>query len=247
MLEKYKSAMRKMELPNELLEKTSEKMLQQQLSLQKTNRSKKKSYLYLSFACSFLLILTIFYSIYNKESDKIIKTELVPDGTIHTVFVNDGILYFNELSEDLDSIKVNQNFAISDTLTKEWTKKEYMTYLGKTIELSYLPKGFQMEAESIRIYKNKEGVIKSDEYSITYTANENQSIELYLRKGKLPSKSYQDLSTESEIKGTKLSILYKKESNCYQAQFKLDEIGYCLLVENITQEEFIKILYSFFN
>ena len=246
MLEKYKSAMKKMDIPKELIEKTSVRMIQQQKLLEQTNRNKKKPYLYLSFACSFILIIAIFYTIHNKSNDSIILTELIPNGTIQTVNVNDGILYFNNLSEEADNIKVNQNFGIPDSLKKEWTKEEYMSYLGKKIELSYLPDGFFMEKESIHVYKNKEGIIKSDEYYAAYTANENQRIELSVRKGKLPSKSYQGLAEESEIKQTKLSIVYIEGLNSYQAQFLLDNIGYYLSVENITQEEFIKILYSFF-
>ena len=247
MLVKYKSAMEKMDISKELIEKTSEKMMQQQKLLGQTNRNKKKPYLYLSFACTFILIITVFYTIHSKPNDRIILTELIPNGTIQTVTVKDGILYFNDLSEELDNIKVNQNLGIPDSLTKEWTKEEYMAYLGKTIDISYLPDKFKMVKESIRVYKNKEGIIKSDEYYTAFTANKNQKIELFLRKGKLPGKSYQDLPAESEIKQTKLSTLYREDLNSYQAQFILDDIGYFLSVENITQEEFIKILYSFFN
>lgn len=247
MLEKYKSALKKMDISKELIEKTSEKMIKQQKLLEQTNRNKKKPYLYLSLACSFILIIAIFYTIHNKSNDRIILTELIPNGTVQIVDVNEGILYFNDLPEELDNINVNQNLGIPDSLTKEWTKEEYMSYLGKTIEVSYLPDGFIMEKESIRVYKNKEGIIKSDEYHAAYTANENQRIELSLRKGKLPGKSYQNLPAESEIKQTKLSVTYREDLNSYQAQFILDDVGYYLSVENITQEEFIKTLYSFFN
>jgi hypothetical protein len=246
MLEKYKCAMKKMDVPKELVEETSEKMIQQQKLLKQTNRNKKKPYLYLSFACSLILIITIFYTIHNKSNDRIILTELSPNTTIQTVNVSDGILYFNDFSEEPDNIKINQNLGIPDSLSKEWIKEEYMSYLGKTVELSYLPEGFTLEKEVVRVYENKEGIIKSDEYYTEYAANENQRIELYLRKGKLPSKSYQDLPAQSNIKNTKLSIVYREDLCSYQAQFILEDVGYYLSTENITQEEFIKILYSFF-
>ncbi len=247
MLDNYKSAMKKMKISEELLKTTSEHMISQQQLLGQSNQYKnKKPYLYLSLACSFLLILTFFSAIHNKN-DKIIVTELRTNETIQTVNVVGGVLYFNDVSEEIDRIKMNQNLGILDSFSVEWTKEEYMSYLGKNIELSYLPDGFAMEKESIRVYENKEGIIKSEEYYAAYTAIENQRIELYLRKGKLPGKSYKDLPTESVIKNNKLSILYIKDFNNYQAQFILDDIGYYLSVENLTQEEFIKILYSFFN
>ncbi len=247
MLEKYKCAMKKMDVPKELVEKTSERMVQQQKLLEQTKKNKKKPYLYLSFACSFILIITIFYTIHNKSNNRFILTKLSPDATVQIVNVSDGILYFNDLPEEPDNIKINQNLGIPDSLTKEWTKEEYMSYLGKTVELPYLPEGFALEKELIRVYENKEGIIKSDEYYTAYTANKNKRIELFLRKGKMPGKSYQDLPAESEIKNTELSIVYREDLNRYQAQFILEDVGYCLSTENITQEEFIKVLYSFFN
>lgn len=247
MLENYRRALGKMNVPNELIEKTTEKMIHQQKLLEQTNRNKnKKPYWYLSFACPLLLIITILYTVHTKSNERIIITELIPNKTIQTVKVNDGVLYFTDISEVLDNNKINQNLGTLDSLTIEWTKEEYMSYLGKIVELSNLPDGFTIDNESIRVYQNKEGIIKSDEYYIAYTSNETRSIELYLRKGKLPNKSYKNLSADSEIKKNKLSIVYNRDFNHYQAQFMLDDIGYFLSVENLTQEEFIKIIYSFF-
>ena len=245
MLNPYKEAFRKIIVPPELITKTALKV---RWKLNKANKS-VRVLPYIRFggivaACIALVLLlpAIIQSVTNKTG--IFITKLDAGNHTSQVELTDGFLSFMQESGGL---KFNPPLQLSspEIHKEEWKTERYMEYLGARVEPGYLPEGMVVEHESAVVYVSADGGIHRDCYTMRFTSDDG-ALEISISKGKLPPQCDTKRGEDSHIGNKSLAVGVSKDNNTYWAQFMLDDAGVYIETTNISQEEFIKTLHSFF-
>lgn len=203
-------------------------------------------------------------TIYNQK----IETELKDGEHTQTVKLSNGELNFNIGDFNYAQKRVNLDFAGAHK--KEWTIEQVNEYLGRDFRPTELPTGLKDFSNSGKwqVAVNSDGSMAYDSFTVGYRENDSDEYQPLERKltidaskGKIPFQCgiYKtDLTKKSNINGVELFVGYRKESygpyddnhtptgyyDMYVAEFIYKDIGYYILSDNLTQEEFINILFS---
>lgn len=180
---------------------------------------------------------------------KRILTPLRNDEVTYEVSLSDGTLYFNNYTWYIEDLPT---FDEEETYTKSYSKNEYIDYLEKNpLPLDLAKDLVDKTEEAQSLYYNLDNLLIYDNFKFYYSNNENtKNLSIIISKGDAPY--YSPLSDnenlrESTMRKTNITLSYYKDSNWqvhYMAEFKYENIGYTIYSQNITQEEFIQILYS---
>lgn len=180
---------------------------------------------------------------------KQIITPLQPNETKYEVSLSHGTLYFNNYKFPEEE---EYNYDSTKIYTKKITTNKYIDYLGidpRPKEIKYVPNEITTSPQTQ--YYNKKDTIVNDTYKFTYTnSSKSKYVNIYVSKNKEPNysplKDIKELDI-SEIFKTPLKICYYKDYNKqyhFLAQFEYNKIGYTITSFNLSQEEFIKTLYT---
>ncbi len=139
------------------------------------------------------------------------------------------------------------------------TIDELNEYLGMNIDPSYLPEtlGKEMVVDvaygNLGIFKKSDGTVYYDNNELKYeSADKTQSIIIVVAKGHLPEYDvlglYEGDLKASDINGnTVLFTHYKDEQGeHYYAEFLYTNVGFNLWGNNISQDDFIKVVAAYF-
>jgi hypothetical protein len=139
------------------------------------------------------------------------------------------------------------------------TVDELNEYFGMNIGPSYLPEKFEKEMVvdvtygNLGIFKKSDGTVYYDNNELKYeSTDKTQSIIIVVAKGHLPKYDimhlYEGDLKASDIDGnTVLFTHYKdKQDEHYYAEFVYNHVGFNLWGNNISQEDFVKTVASYF-
>lgn len=245
----YKQANDKIVVPQELIEKTAIQMKQIQDNKEKTFKPVAyMRYAALAAACIIAVVLLPNIKKIINPNPSIFVTKLDEGQHIAQVELVNGSLTFQQEIDDLIIIPPI-NLSSRNVTKEEWSAAEYTEYLGTDIMFGYLPEGLDLCEESAVVYVSKDGKVISDEYTMLFEqSNQPESkMEVSVSKGKLPPQCNLNQQQNSNISGNPLALSADTDSGSYYAQFIYKGVGYYVATVNISQEEFIKIIYGFFN
>lgn len=244
-LKDYKSDFKKVSVPPGLVEKTLHSM--REAYDQKNSRKKRIPV----FACGTATVCFIlaFFLINFIQPQKIFSPEFLTSLTSNEVkrevLLKDGALLFHDVKENT-SISLKPTYGIMGLQEEQWSLKKYWKYLGKNMTPVYIPKNLTLNSESVTVYTTGDQSIKFDKGFLSYKSADTQSLGIHISKGDLPIESLKNQSNNSEINSFPLFLAAEEENNRYYAQFMVDDVGIYIVSENISQEEFIRIIYQYF-
>lgn len=197
-----------------------------------------------------------------------ILTPLTPGEFTPEVEVTSGMLHFNKL----ESVNKTDFSTNPDKEAQTWTQEQVFEYLGKDPRPAQIPNDLVFiggENSQYTVFLEKNGEVAWDSFDFTYLAPSDQdydplrrSLNVSVSKGKLPLTDTVidfDKAQESTLNGISLHLGYSaveygpydektKEAagtfDEYVAEFMKDGIGYRIISQNLTQEEFIHALLS---
>lgn len=184
-------------------------------------------------------------------------------------------LSHGELHFDSTDVSMADASLYFDDETMEehfYNEQQMIAYLGRDFRPSYVPEDLQREdGQTWKVVAWKEdGKTVHENFSVTYQENFldtyqplRRQVRIEAAKGKLPTQCavyHADGAQISNIKGTPVEVTYTELGygpytqdhqpagtyTVYRAMFIYDGIGYIVHGENITQEEFIRVLCSLF-
>ena len=241
----YKDVLRRIIVPPELVAKTALKV---RWKLNKINKKSKITPLIrfggIAAACIALaLLLPVVIQLITYKSG-IFVTKL--DAGRHTpqVELADGSLSFMQESGGLTFTQPLQ-LSSPEIRKEEWESERYIEYLGVKVAPGYLPEGMVLEDESTVVYVSIGGSIHGDYYTMRFASDEGV-LQISASKGKLPPQCDPKRAENSHINNKPLAVGVTKDTKTYWAQFMLDGAGFYIETTDISQEEFIKTLHSFF-
>ncbi|MCI9411284.1 MAG: hypothetical protein HFG36_04345 [Eubacterium sp.] len=165
---------------------------------------------------------------------------------------NGNKVYFNE--PDHDAVAAAK-LALPDGEKKELTLEEVNQYYGRDMSECYIPENLVKNnlKEKFDFYYDGD-IVTSDRAVLWYsieggTGPDYPYMEIEFQKGKIPLSDmiYADSDIkESIINGKKVTFTaeFPEGSTNYTAEFLSNEIGYRVQGISISQEEFMKVIYS---
>ena len=242
----YKDVLKRIIVPPELVAKTALKV---RCKLNKINK-KAKAAPWIRFggiaaACVALVLLLPAIIQFTTYKPGIFVTKLDADRHTSQVELTDGLLSFVQESGGLTFAPPLQ-LSSPEIRKEEWEPERYIEYLGVEVTPGYLPEGMVLEDESTVVYVSVGGSIHRDCYTMHF-ASEEGVLEISASKGKLPPQCDPRRAEDSQIGDKPLAAGVSKDNKTYWAQFMLDDVGFYIETTNISQEEFIKTLHSYFN
>ena len=242
-MNKYRSAMDKVEPPKELTEKTI-RLMEQAQGKQAPRRRRGFQPVYgFAAAAVCLFVLLGVPALLNNGSGHIFITELEAGTHTSSVELTDGFLLFEEPSGVFISpgVQVGMRGA-----KEEWEVARYEEYIGRVVSLPYLPDGFSLQKESATVYLDEDGKVVRDRYQADYRDPDDGGLTVSISRGVLPEGSDYDVPDNSSIRGEPLYAGYDPADGRYHVRFMREGIGYLLEARGISQEEFIMIVWHFF-
>lgn len=239
MSNQYKKAMRRIEVPPGLLEQTAAKMKGAEAAPPK--RPRLTVYAGALAACV-LLVLVALPLLWQSQRDFLL-TPLTPEGFESQVRVEDGLLVFDDSGQML---MPGLSFGLWSVEKQSWDLNRYLEYLGADPRPPTLPEGFAGTCEEAVVLVSEDGQVRGDELYLRYDRAEDSAwLEIYITRGKLPSHALPDQEPNSEINGTP-AYATRTGGKQWRIQFVKDEVGYTILGDGITQEEFVRFVYPYF-
>lgn len=204
----------------------------------------------------------------TKQSKPItIKTALTKGKTVSKVKLSKGVLNF---TKDIPAKPAaSLYFDPEKTYDVVLTNEELIKYFGREFRSSYVPEGLKESDSGNAWYlkKNNDGTFAYDVVNVLYgEGNEDflnphrKELHVKVSKGKLPITCViltSDTTINSDINGVEIGVGYLKQgynydnngkpegyTDVYMAEFLYKGIGYEITSNNISQEEFIKVLLS---
>ena len=199
-----------------------------------------------------------------------ILTPLSDDAHVSDVQLSQGELHFTPA----DAYAADTSLYFDEQTMEEhvYNQAQMMAYLGRDFRPSYVPEDLQQEdGQTWKVVIRKDdGSTVHENFSVTYQENFldtyqplRRQVRVEAAKDRLPTQCavYQaDDARISIIKGTPVEVTctelgygpYTRDHQpagtyvVYRAMFIYDGIGYVVHGENITQEEFIRVLCSLF-
>ena len=238
----YKQACDKIAVPPGLIAKTSYNLRR----ARSKPRGKATRYVWygsLAAACIAVAILipVLMWTITSEPGIFITKLE----AGVHTEYVElaDGHLSFQRESGGL--IVVPPLLMSGPNIRKEeWARERYMAYLDAEVSPGYLPRGMALAEEFSVVYVSSNGSILRDSYTMRFTSGSG-AVEISASKGKLPPNCDLGRDENSRINGHPLAVGIL-DDGAYWAQFVVKGVGFYIEASDISQSEFIKILYYYF-
>ena len=244
MFDLYKQAAGKVKAPPELIAGTALKIKTAQGNAQKAAPLSRYALYGALAACLIVAImLPVLMQVY-KPGPGIFVTKLDANGHTGQVELIDGFLSFQQESGGLIVIPPPQ-LSGPGIRIEEWTPERYKAYLGFDVTPGYLPQGMTLAEESAVVYISESGSILRDHYTMRFISDTG-ALEISVSKGKLPPQSDLGRQEDSVIKGSPLAVGISPDGAAYWAQFIAGGAGFFIKAENITQEDFIKTIYTFF-
>ena len=244
MIESYKQSIDKNKIPPGLLDSTAEQMRQalenpaEEIVVrecQPSKRTPRKIWSRVVLAAAAVLVVVLVFPLSNQS---LIRTPLDPAGHHNTVELKDGILYFGVMDEQ--KIEISHNFGLSSS-TNKWTIEEYRDYLGLDVLPGDKIKDYTMIDQVIQIQTNMKGEVAGDKLIRDYTGENGGTLTLTLSKSQAKNATEEGLSM---IEGVPVSVNIGPEENEYQGQFVFNDISHTIETNDITQEDFILLMYQ---
>ena len=246
MLNLYKQAFDKVEVPTELISKTLHRTNQARSDQKKTRRAPRVAIFgALAAACiAIAVILPIMLRSIAPGSDLGIFITKPEAGTHleHVELVN-GYLAFTQETESLEG-PPPLKLGGPGIRFEEWTPERYEEYLGFRASPVYLPDGMFLAEESAIVYRSAEGDILMDSLTMLYKSDVS-SLEISISKVRLPQRYDDERAEDSHIGEHSLAVGIF-DAGTYWAQFMLGGAGFYIEAVGVTQEEFIRTLHIFF-
>ncbi len=222
MIEKYKEEYENINVPTDLKTKTLLLMKEEE---EKKKRFRKKPILV--FATSFGVLMLVLFNVLQEKP--LLETNLEVGKTATQVKLKEGSLTFEKMEEQ--SRKFGRNEGLTVTTIG---KQEAQRLSEKTIEPVALKQYELSKKRYLAYYQNE--TLKSVEWLYDY---ENEDKEVKLRY----ETPYKEISTNSTIENKELAIYYDNEDGeVYDAYFNYDGGVIQVNSQNVSQEEFIKIV-----
>ena len=242
-MNKYRSAMDKVEPPKELTEKTIHLMEAQKKPAPQPRRHGFRPVYGFAAAAACLFFLLAVPALLDSGSGHIFITELEAGTHTSPVELTDGFLLFEEPS----GVFVSPGVHVGKRGVKEeWEIARYEEYIGRVVSLPYRPDGFSLKEESATVYLDEDGKVVRDHYQARYRDPDDGELTVSISSGVLPEGSDYDVPDNSFIRGEPLYAGYDPADGRYHVQFMRERIGYLLEARGISQEEFIMIVWHFF-
>ncbi len=222
----------------------------------------------IAFVCVVACFTTVtFVNAVTKIDPIKIKTCLSKGKTVSSVKLSKGVLNFIENVQEKPLAKLY--FDPEKTYDLQLTDDGIVKYFGREFRPSYVPAGIKEydSGNTWFIKMNKDGSVAYDVVTVTYgESNEDflnpfrKELNVKVSKGKLPITCViltSDTKVDSNINGVKIGVGHSKigynyndngkpegYTDSYLAEFMYKGIGYQINSNNISQEEFIKVLLS---
>lgn len=228
----YKHIMDHIEVPDDVWEKTIQKM-----EAAKQARVHPFSWKQAAAVCAVAILAFLSFQIYQgtrKDPGPVFLSTLKEDGESGYVELKEGILSFDKTTQ-LTDLQTQTGSITEKQTSLTWDALEKA--LGKSIELTYVPKDYQLEKKTA--YKQSQQLTGE----LTYR-NKDSRIQLQVVQGD----SEPTGKRNSQLNGISLYMamrthLTQADTKEYYAQFQKDDIQYTLRSEGLPQKEFIRILY----
>lgn len=236
----YKKMMKKIEVPSQLKEKTLDAIKEAQMNKSLSRPIYKTTGASLLAVAVFFIIVGIsFY--YSLSRDMIFKTKI---GAEHLTFVelNNGYLNFADSNPMED---IHPNLGLINPFQKKWMLQEYEEYVGKKLELTYLPPDFKQSSSEITAKYLADGTLESVTGVFKYENSEKSYIKLTVSDLPVSPPLAVSEDTISEVNGIEMNLMYNQSKDMYCAFFEDSSQYYLLSSQTLEQKEFIKILYYF--
>lgn len=230
MLDDYKDAYDEIEVPKDLIHKTSVLMKEEQ-----EKQKEKKKFSFFSMPMLFGLgttaaVVAIIVGVMGQSSDQLITTDLTAGQTVEEVELSDGHMVFsdNQMIGDLESIP-------SDSVVEKSTKDEIKAFLGESIQEVEVPEDYKLdEIKYESIYESKEMI----NARVTYIYRYNDQILMVTYQ----LKSDETINGNSEVNGVSCDVWYDDKVSEYGATYIKGDYIYTLITTETSQEDFITIL-----
>lgn len=253
MLESYKQSIDKNKIPPGLLDSTAEKMRrtlempvedagqnsvgekQKYADLFSSRKASRKNWSRAILAAAAVLVVVLLLPLSNQS---VIRTPLDPNGYQETVELKDGVLYFGiQARQEMD---IKHNFGFSSSINK-WTIAEYRDYLGLVVLPGDEIENYKMVEQVIRIQTNMNEEVLGDELIRDYVGENDESFTLTLSKSQKKDWTGESVSM---IGDSPVVVSKGNGQNEYYGQFSTGEIICTIETSNMTQEDFILLLYE---
>lgn len=230
MLDDYKDAYDEIEVPKDLIHKTSVLMKEEQ-----EKQKEKKKFSFFSMPMLFGLgttaaVVAIIVGVMGQSSDQLITTDLTAGQTVEEVELSDGHMVFsdNQMIGDLESIP-------SDSVVEKSTKDEIKAFLGESIQEVEVPEDYKLEETTYEsIYENEEMINARVTYIYEYSDQ--------ILKISYQLKLDETINGNSEVNGVSCDVWYDDKSSEYGANYIKDDYIYTVVTTETSQEDFITIL-----
>lgn len=230
MLDDYKDAYDEIEVPKDLIHKTSVLMKEEQ-----EKQREKKKFSFFSMPMLFGLggtavAVAIIVGVMGQLSNQLITTDLTAGKTVEEVELSDGHMVFSDgqLIGDLETIP-------SDNVVEKSTKDEVEAFFGESIQEVKVPEDYKLEETKYEsIYESKE-IINA---RVTYVYKNNDQLLKITYQLKLD----ETVNGNSEVNGVSCDVGYDDKASEYGATYSKDDYMYTVVTTETSQEDFITIL-----
>lgn len=170
---------------------------------------------------------------------------------------DNNVIIFNEINEISVNVPSEMGIALfcGDEVTM--TKDELNEYYGVNV-FPTLPEGFEETTKWLGVYRRDKGTgeVYYDTNKLQYTTPDGSKTIVvgiddvyYLSETPDGNKSafaelYLDNVKESSINGVKIMLAEAKSKKEFYAEFMYEGVQFGIWSENVTQEEFISVIYS---
>ena len=234
MSEQYKSAVQKIPVPPELIERTAR-------AVRHANKKPPRAPLYMGAAAAAVAAAVILYAVWPAGTPDIFVTKPADGLHMERVELTDGFLVFQQDAEKSPPPLLGGPGMVRE----DWTTAQYREFLGADIPSGSPPKGMAVAEESAVVY-TANGKVYLDWYAALYRDGDGGAIEVAVSKGKFPPGHVSEGRDTSEIGGKPLAAGVDSDTGAYWARFVTGGAGVSVKGENVSQETFIRFLHSFF-
>ncbi len=176
------------------------------------------------------------------------------DATYSSSWSSEGNeIYFNEVGNDSESGAAK--LALPEGKKKELSLEEVNRYYGHDMSDCYIPSDLKKNNTKDKFDFYYDGdKVTSDRSTLWYSAEGESTqklpyLEIEFEKGRIPLSdvTYQDSGIKkSTVNGKKVNFTadFAEGSSIYTAEFLNNKIGYRVSATAVSQEEFMKVIYS---
>ena len=254
MMEHYKGAVGRIPVPPELIAKTASSMRLMQEKEEKAPRGlgllshapNRRRFPIVAIPAAACVVLAVVLGVFllrggDRESD-IFVTMFTGDRHIRSVELANGRIDFYDETENAPPPILSG----PGVRREEWTQAEYLQYLGMEPAFEHLPSALVLCDESAVVCTAGDRVLW-DYNTLRFESDNGGILEMTVSKGTLPPGMTMVAEENSNINGHALAAGFNRDNNTYWAQFVYDDVGYFIESKNLSQEEFIRILYGIFS